>query len=159
MHQTKKGQQWYFGMKAHIGVDVESGLVHTLTTTAANAADVTEIANLLHGKERSVWADAGYTGAGQRVPARRGRRWHIAARRGRIKALPEGPYKKAAQHVESLKAAVRAREEHPFRVLKRQFGYSKVRFKGLAKNTAQLQVLFALVNLWLARKRLLAMTG
>ena len=160
MHQTKKGQQWYFGMKAHIGVDVESGLVHTLTTTAANAADVTEIANLLHGKERSVWADAGYTGAEQRVPAKRGRLWHIAAtRRGRIQALPEGAYKAATQHVEYLKAAVRARVEHPFRVLKRPFGYSKVRFKGLAKNTAQLQVLFALVNLWLARKRLLAMTG
>ena len=159
MHQTKKGQQWYFGMKAQIGVDVESGLVHTLTTTAANAADVTEIAQLLHGRERSVWADAGYTGAEQRVPAKRGRRWHIAAKRGRIKALPDGAYKTAAQHVEYLKAAVRARVEHPFRVLKRQFGYSKVRFKGLAKNTAQLQVLFALVNLWLARKRLLAVTG
>ena len=149
MHQTKKGPQWYFGMKAHIGVDEESGLVHTLTTPAANAADVTEIANLLHGKERSVWADAGDTSAEQRMPAKR----------GRIKALPEGPYKKAAQHVESLKAEVRARVEHPYRVLKRQFSYTKVRFKGLTKNTAQLQVLFALVNLWLARKRLLAMTG
>ena len=120
---------------------------------------MTEIAQLLHGRERSVWADAGYTGAEQRVPAQRGRRWHIAAKRGRIKALPDGAYKMAAQHVEYLKAAVRARVEHPFRVLKRQFGYTKVRFKGLAKNTAQLQVLFALVNLWLARKRLLAVTG
>jgi len=159
MHQTKKGQQWYFGMKAHIGVDVESGLVHTVTTTPANVADVTETDKLLHGKERSVWADAGYTGAEQRVPRKRGRIWHIAAKRGRIKALPEGAFKQATQHLEYVKAAVRARVEHPFRVLKRQFGYQKVRFKGLAKNTAQLQVLFALVNLWLARRPLLEMTG
>ncbi len=140
MHQTKKGQQWSFEMKVHIGVGV------------------TAIDPLLHGQERSVWADVGYS-AEQRVPAKRGRRWHIAAKRERIKALPDGPYKTAAQPVDTLKAAVRARVEHPFRVLKRQLGYSKVRFKGLAKNTAQLQVLFALVNLWLARKCLLALTG
>lgn len=78
MHQTKKGNQYYFGMKAHIGVDLGSGLVHTVTTTAANAADVTEVANLLHGKEASVHADAGYIGARKRVPGKR-LAWHIAA--------------------------------------------------------------------------------
>lgn len=80
-------------------------------------------------------------------------------RGGRIKALPESAYKQATQHLEYVKAAVRARVEHPFRVLKRQFGYQKVHFRGLAKNTAQLQVLFALVNLWLAQRPLLEMTG
>jgi len=160
MHQTRKGQQWYFGMKAHIGVDVEGGLVHTVTTTAANVADVAEIGNLLHGKEKTVYADAGYIGADKREGmTKRGRTWHIAAKRGRIKAMPEGEEKDAAKHVEHMKAAVRSKVEHPFRVIKRQFGYQKVRFKGLAKNTAQILTLFALSNLWMARRTLLANAG
>ena len=157
MHQTRKGQQWYFGMKAHIGVDVESGLVHTVTTTAANVADINEVGNLLHGKEKTVYADAGYTGAEKRDGmTKRGRTWHIAAKRGSIKAMAEGELKDAAKHVEHMKAAVRSKVEHPFRVIKRQFGYQKVRFKGLAKNTAQILTLFALSNLWMARRTLLA---
>lgn len=135
MHQARKGQQWYFGMKAHIGVDVESGLTHTVTTTAANVADVAEVAELLHGKEKTVHADAGYIGADKRAP-KRGRKWHIAAKRGKVKAMPEDELKEATQHLEYIKAAVRSKVEHPFRVVKRQFGYQKVRFKGLAKNTA-----------------------
>jgi IS5 family transposase len=154
MHQTRKGQQWYFGMKAHIGVDVESGLVHTVTTTAANVADVAEVVQLLHGKENTVHADAGYIGAEKRAP-KRGRKWHIAAKRGRIKAMPEDELKEATKHLEYIKAAVRAKVEHPFRVVKRQFGYQKVRFKGLAKNTAQILILFALSNLWMMRRTLL----
>ncbi|MBB6243711.1 IS5 family transposase [Rhodanobacter sp. MP1X3] len=136
MRQTKKGQQWYFGMKAHIGVDVESGLVHTVTTTPANVSDVTEVDKLLHGKEKTVHADAGYIGAEKRAP-KRGRTWYIAAKRGRVKAMPEGELKDAVRHTEQMKAAVRAKVEHPFRVVKRQFGYQKVRFKGLLKNTSQ----------------------
>lgn len=160
MHQTRKGNQWYFGMKAHIGVDVESGLVHTVTTTAANVADVVEIGKLLHGKEKTVYADAGYIGAEKREGmTKRGRTWHIAAKRGSIKAMPEGALKDAAKHVEHMKAAVRSKVEHPFRVIKRQFGYQKVRFKGLAKNTAQILTLFALSNLWMARRILLASAG
>lgn len=160
MHQTKKGNQWYFGMKAHIGVDAESGLVHTVTTTAANAADVTQVEHLLHGEERTVHGDAGYTGAEKRVkPGRRKRTWHIAEKRGKVKAMPEGALKRVTQELETLKAKLRARVEHPFRVVKRQFGYTKVRFKGLAKNTAHVLTLFALSNLWMARRRLLAMTG
>jgi len=160
MHQTRKGQQWYFGMKAHIGVDVEGGLVHTVTTTAANVADVAEIGNLLHGKEKTVYADAGYIGADKREGmTKRRRTWHIAAKRGRIKAMPEGEEKDAAKHVEHMKAAVRSKVEHPFRVIKRQFGYQKVRFKGLAKNTAQILTLFALSNLWMARRSLLINAG
>ena len=155
MHQTKKGNQWYFGMKAHIGVDAESGLTHTVTTTPANAADVVEVDKLLHGDETTVHADAGYTGAQKRVP-RPELTWNIAAKRSRIKAMNEGPLKDVTKELEYLKAVMRAKVEHPFRVIKRQFGYRKVRFKGLAKNTAQIQTLFALANLWMARKRLLA---
>ena len=160
MHQTRKGNQWYFGMKAHIGVDVESGLVHTVTTTPANVADVTETAKLLHGKEKSIHADAGYTGADKREELKRCKaRWHIAAKRGKVKAMPEDAVKEATQALETIKAAIRARVEHPFRVIKRQFGYQKVRFRGLAKNTAQILTLFALSNLWMVRRRLLATAG
>jgi len=155
MRQTKKGNQWHFGMKAHIGVDTDSGLVHTVTTTAANEADVEEVPFLLHGKEEVVHADAGYTGAQDRVN-RKGLRWEIAAKRGKIKAMKDGPAKRAIESVERRKASIRARVEHPFRVIKRQFGLMKVRFRGLAKNTAHVITLFALSNLWMARRQLLA---
>ena len=158
MHQTKKGEQWHFGMKAHIGVDADSGLVHTVTTTAANEADVTQVADLLHGKEESVYADSGYRGA----PARVGREdlnWHIAARPCDIAKMPEGKAKARVRKEEHRKASVRAKVEHPFRVIKRQFGLVKVRFRGLRKNTAHLLTLFALSNLWMARRSLLAMMG
>jgi transposase, IS5 family len=158
MRQTKKGNQYFFGMKAHIGVDEASGLVHTVTTTPANAADVTQTERLLHGKEKSVWGDAGYTGANKRegLVGRR-LKWHIATKPSKLKAMPEGRWKDATRYVEYLKAAVRAKVEHPFRVIKRQFGYTKVRYRGLAKNTGQVLTLFALSNIWMARRRLLAM--
>ena len=160
MHQTRKGNQWYFGMKAHIGVDGDSGLVHTVVSTAANAADVSQVEHLLHGEEKTVPGDAGYIGAEKRVaPGKRKREWHIAEKRGQVKAMEEGPLKEATKELETLKARFRARVEHPFRVVKRQFGYQKVRFKGLLKNTAQVITLFALSNLWMARRRLLAMAG
>ena len=158
MHQTKKGNQWHFGMKAHIGVDADSGLVHTVTTTPANEADVEQVDELLHGKERVVHADAGYAGAQTRV-GRKGLRWEIAAKRGRIQAMQDGRKKRALERIEKRKASIRAKVEHPFRVIKRQFGLMKVRFRGLAKNTAHLITLFALSNLWMARRRLLAMAG
>jgi IS5 family transposase len=158
MQQTKKGNQWHFGMKAHIGVDVDSGLVHTVVTTAANEADIEVVDELLHGKETVVHADAGYTGADKRV-MRKKLRWKIAARRGRITALPEGRNKDRLQAFEKAKAGIRARVEHPFRVIKRQFGYAKVRFRGLVKNTTQVLILFALSNLWMARRQLLESTG
>jgi IS5 family transposase len=158
MHQTKKGNQYYFGMKAHIGVDVDSGLVHTMTTTPANEADVVQVEDLLHGKEEVVYADAGYTGADKHV-ARKNLRWEIAAKRNKVKAMKDGRAKRAIEKAEKRKASVRARVEHPFRVIKRQFGLMKVRFRGLAKNTAHVITLFALSNLWMARRKLLAMTG
>lgn len=157
MHQTKKGNQWHFGMKAHIAVDAESGLVHTVTSTAANEADVEQVADLLHGKEEQVWADSGYRGAQVRV--KRDVQWHIAGRPSDMAKLPEGCAKARARKNEYEKASVRAKVEHPFRVIKRQFGLAKVRFKGLAKNTAHVITLFALSNLWMARKKLMAMMG
>ena len=158
MHQTKKGNQWFFGMKAHIGVDADSGLVHTVTTTAANEADVEQVADLLHGKEEQVWADSGYRGAQTRVQ-RGDLQWHIAARPSDIAKLPEGRAKARVQRTEHDKASVRAKVEHPFRVIKRQFGLMKVRFRGLAKNTAHVVTLFALSNLWMVRKQLMATMG
>ena len=158
MHQTKKGNQWHFGMKAHIAVDAESGLVHTVTTTAANEADIEQVADLLHGKEQQVWADSGYRGAQKRIN-RDDLQWNIAARPSDIAKMPEGRAKTRVQKQEHSKASVRAKVEHPFRVIKRQFGLMKVRFKGLAKNTAHVITLFALSNLWMARKKLMAMMG
>ena len=157
MHQTKKGNQWHFGMKAHIGVDADSGLVHTVTTTAANEADVEQVSDLLHGKEDAVWADSGYRGAQSR--AKRCVQWHIAGRPSDMAKMPEGRAKARARKQEYQKASIRAKVEHPFRVIKRQFGLAKVRFKGLAKNTAHVITLFALSNLWMARKKLIAMLG
>lgn len=158
MHQAKKGEQWHFGMKAHIGVDADSGLVHTVITTAANEADVNQIADLLHGKEEDVYADSGYRGAASRV-GREDLNWHIAARPSDIARMPEGKAKERVRKIEHRKASIRAKVEHPFRVIKRQFGLVKVRFRGLRKNTAHLLTLFALSNLWMARRSLLAMTG
>jgi IS5 family transposase len=154
MHQTKKGQQWYFGMKAHIGVDECTGQVHSVVSTAANVADVTEVENLLHGKERHVFGDAVYIGAEKRAP-KRGRRFWIAAKRSVVKAIEDDKLREITEQLEHAKASIRAVVEHPFRVLKRQFGYIKVRYKGLAKNGAQVTTLFALVNLWMARGALL----
>ncbi|WP_019655382.1 IS5 family transposase [Variovorax atrisoli] len=155
MHQTKKGNQWHFGMKAHIGVDADSGLVHTVATTAANEADVEQVSDLLHGKENAVWADSGYRGAQSRV--KQDVRWHIAGRPSDMAKMPEGRAKARARRQEFQKASIRAKVEHPFRVIKRQFGLAKVRFKGLAKNTAHVITLFALSNLWMARRKLIAM--
>jgi len=161
MHQTKKGNQYYFGMKAHIGVDDESGLVHSVVGTAANIADVTQVDKLLHGKENMVGADAGYTGVEKR-PEHDGREviWQIAARRSTYKKVSKrSALYKAKRKIEKAKAQVRAKVEHPFRVIKGQFGCVKTRFRGLAKNTAQLVTLFALSNLWMARRHLLTNAG
>ena len=157
MHQTRKGNQWYFGMKAHIGADADSGLVHTVVCTAANAADVTETPNLLHGTEREVYADAGYIGAEKRAELQDLHvTWYIAMKRGKLKAMAEGPLKALTQQAEHLKAKIRARVEHPFHIVKDLFRHRKVRYKGLAKNTAQMHTLFALANLVIAKRVLLA---
>jgi IS5 family transposase len=155
MHQTKKGNQWHFGMKAHIGVDAESGLVHSVVGTAANVNDVTQADKLLHGQETDVLGDAGYQGVDKRNPEL-AVNWHVAMRPGKRKALDlSSELARDIDRVEQIKASIRAKVEHPFRVIKQQFGYAKVRYRGLAKNTARLTMLFALSNLWMARRQLL----
>jgi len=157
MHQTKKGNQWHFGMKAHIGVDADSGLVHSVVGKAANVSDVTQASALVHGEEADVFADAGYQGVAKREETQDIKAtWHVAMRPGKRRALDKAtPMVAVLDKLEHLKASIRAKVEHPFRVIKRQFGYVKVRYRGLMKNTAQLHTLFALCNLWMARHRLL----
>jgi IS5 family transposase len=155
MHQTKKGNQWYFGMKAHIGVDASSGLVHHVAGTAANVADIVMADQLLHGAEVDVFGDAGFTGIHKRAEhQQRSVNWWIAMRPGKRKQLSYSEKDCWRERVETVKAKIRAKVEHPFRIIKQQFGYTKVRYKGLAKNTAQLFTLFALANIWMARKAL-----
>jgi len=157
MHQAKKGNQWYFGMKAHIGVDADSGLVHTVVGTAANVNDVTQAHALVHGEETDVFADAGYQGVSKREETQGIEvNWHVAMRPGKRKVLDKDtPMGAIMDQLEQTKASIRAKVEHPFRVIKRQFGHVKVRYRGLAKNTAQLHTLFALSNLWMVRRTLL----
>jgi transposase, IS5 family len=159
MHQTKKGNQWHFGMKAHVGVDVASGLVHTLKGTAANEADVTQTAALLHGEEEAVFGDAGYSGADKRPElADRDVSWNIAIKRSIIKALPQA-LRELAEPVERALSQVRAVVEHPFHIVKNRFRHKKLRYRGLKKNTAQLHILFALANLVIVKQALLAKPG
>lgn len=154
MKQTRKGNQWYFGMKAHIGVDAATGLTHSLVATSANQADITVAEQLLRDGKEPVYADAGYTGLGKRLgedddtlpPLR------IAARRSAIKKMEDGPEKQIKQRIEHCKASIRAKVEHPFHVIKNLFGHRKVRYRGMEKNQAQLFSLFALANLVLAKR-------
>lgn len=160
MHSSKKGEQMYFGMKAHIGADANSGLVHTVRGTSGNVHDVTQGNSLLHGEEVMGFGDAGYQGVDKRPDAKANVNWHIAMRPGKRRALNMDSAADALlEQAEKLKASIRAKVEHPFRVIKRQFGYVKVRYRGLKKNTAQLVTLFALSNLWMVRSKLMAMQG
>ncbi len=162
MHSSQKGNQWHFGMKAHIGVDTASGLVHTVTASSGNAHDITEAQNLLHGQEIHVVADAGYQGLGEREaftskhPQLKPEQLLTSMRRGKRKQLDKSSeLGKLIDQAEKLISQVRAKVEHPFRVIKRQFGYVKVRYRGLAKNAAQQTTLFALSNLWMVRAKLM----
>ena len=158
MHQTKKGNQWYFGMKAHIGVDAESGLIHTVVTTAANVSDVTQAHALLHGEETTVFGDAGYQGVEKREENQNTDvTWHVALRPGKRRALPDTESGRRCEWIEQLKASVRAKVEHPFHIVKNVFALKKARYRGLAKNAAQLFALFGLANLLIAKRRLFAL--
>jgi len=153
MHQTKKGNQWHFGMKVHIGADAQTGLVHTLIGTAANVHDVTQVPVLLHGDETDVFGDAGYQGVEKReenleLPVT----WHIAMRPSRRKALLKTAGGGLEKKLERAKASIRAKVEHPFHIVKNLFTHRKTRYKGIAKNTAQMFSLFGLANLLLARR-------
>ena len=150
MHQTKKGNEWYFGMKLHICVDAESGLTHSLHTTAANTADVTEAHRLLRGDEREAWGDAGYQGAERRPEhADSAVEWRAAMHPGRLRRLP--PDSPLALRE---RASLRAKVEHPFLYIKRRFGYDQVRYRGLAKNHNRLALLFGFTNLLVAEPQL-----
>ena len=145
MSQVKKGQQYYFGMKLHIGVDAESGLMHSMATTPANMHDVTQAHRLLHGEERAVWGDSGYIGVHKREENREiDVEWYVAMRAGARRKLEPGSVQAIAERV---KSSIRAKVEHPFWGVKGMFGYAKVRYRGLAKNTERLAVLVGLYNL------------
>jgi len=164
MHQTKKRNQWYHGMKAHVGVDAESGLVHSTHYTAANESDVAHTHEVLHGQEDHVFLDAGYTGVHKREEIVKAQadgaiktevQWSVAMKRAKLKGMAEGPLKQLTQALEKVKAQIRARVEHPFHVVKNLFNHKKARYRGLAKNGAQYDALFALGNLVIAKKALL----
>ena len=161
MHQTKKGNQWHHGMKLHIGVDADSGLVHTVIGTAANVNDVTLGSALLHGEETEVWGDAGYQGLDKREEFQgKNVRVNIAMRPGKRRALdPNRELHQLLEKAEKVKASIRAKVEHPFRLIKQQFGYAKVRYRGLKKNTERLTMLCALGNLCMVRRQLLGLRG
>jgi IS5 family transposase len=153
MHQTKKGNEWHFGMKMHIGVDDTLGLIHSIDTTAANVHDIVPAGNLLHGDEQRVFGDAGYLGI-QNRDEHKGRdnvSWFIAKRPGTRKTLDA-----VELETEQIKASIRAKVEHPFRYIKQVFGYSKVRYRGLAKNSNRLHLLAAFSNLLMSEKYMLA---
>lgn len=157
MRQSKKGNQWYFGMKAHIGVDASSGLVHSLKATSGNEADVAHAGAVLHGDEEFVLGDAGYIGIEKRDEHReRPVKWLIAERRSKLDRMFEKGtvLREQVDRVEKLKASARAFVEHPFLVLKRRFNHRKARYRGIAKNEAQLFALFGLGNLLLMDRRL-----
>jgi len=150
MHQAKKGNEWFFGMKMHIGVDEALGIVHSVSTTAANVHDITETAHLLHGEEACVWGDAGYQGVHKRSEHEdRKVDWLIAIRPGKRRQLNP---RSIAGRAEKAKASVRAKVEHPFRYVKRMFGYDKVRYRGLAKNTERISLLLGFANLLIAER-------
>jgi len=160
MHSSKKGNQWYYGMKAHIEADAESGLVHTVRGNSGHVSDIAEGNTLLHGDESVAFCDAGYQGIEKRADATPDVTWHVAMRPGKRNALDKDNEADALiDKAEKLKASVRAKVEHPFRVIKRQFGFVKVRYRGLKKNTAQLVTLFALSNLWMVSGKLIAAQG
>jgi transposase, IS5 family len=155
MHQTKKGNQWYFGMKAHVGVDAKEGHVHSLCSTAASVADKHMLADLLHGDEKKVWGDGGYQGQGEVIRAAAPQAQDMTCRRTRYKDGVDELQRKKNRS----KAKIRAKVEWPFRILKQVFGFTKVRYRGLKKNHEWLCAAFAAVNIYQHRKRLAAMAA
>ena len=149
MHQTKKGNRWYFGLKIHIGVDARQGTLHSLITTAANVADCRVLPDLLHGGERRVWDDGSYRGQAEAMKEAAPKVQEMTCKRTRYKHYVDEFQKKKNRN----QSSVRAKVEHPFRILKRIFGFDKVRYRGLAKNNHRLCANFALVNLYMHRKR------
>jgi IS5 family transposase len=150
MRQTRKGKQWYFGLKAHIGVDAKEGHVHSMATSAANVSDVHMLPDLLHGEERKVWGDGGYQGQTKAIRQAAPKAQDMTCKRTKFKNYVD----EVAKKKNTTKSKVRAKVEHVFRILKRVFGFDKVRYRGIAKNHHRLCANFALINLYLHRKRL-----
>ena len=151
MHQTKKGNQWYFGMKLHIGADSKTRLIHSLQTTPANVHDSQVMEHLLHGAETRVWGDCAYGGQRERMLSKAPHAQDFTNRKG----TGNKPLSDAERGRNRTKSKVRARVEHPFHVIKQVFGFVKVRYRGLMKNTSRIHMLCALANLHMARRRLL----
>ena len=152
MHQTKKGNQWYFGMKIHVGADANSGLAHTVSVTPANVSDISQLPNLVREDDRAVFGDKGYVNNKlKRLARKAGVFWGVS-----LKASKQHPLTDANKRFNHRMSSIRARVEHVFRVIKRQFGYTKVRYKGIAKNAAQVFSLIGLTNLYLARRELMS---
>jgi len=152
MHQTKKGKQWYFGMKMHIGADVDSGAVHSVAITAANEADIRVLPKLLREQDEVIFGDAGYTSEEYKRGSRKlGIRWCVQDKRKPGQNLSASQKKRNRKH-----SSIRARVEHVFRVIKRQFGFTMTRYRGLMKNTVQVNMRVGLANLYLLRRRLMA---
>ena len=154
-HQTRKANQWYFGLKAHIGVDSKEGIVHSVCTSAASVADKHMLPHLLHGEERKVWGDGGYQGQTKAIQQAAPKAQDMTCRRTKFKEYVD----EVAKRKNTTKSRVRAKVEHPFRILKRIFGFDKVRYRGIRKNHHRLCACFALVNLYLHRKRLAMRTA
>ena len=152
MHQARKGKNWYFGMKAHVGVDSKTKIIHTAVATAANVSDVGMLPDLLHGEETRVWGDGAYQGQTEVIRECAPRAQDFTQRRCRYKGqiVDEVAWAK-----NRTKSKVRAKVEHVFQVMKLQFGFVKVRYRGLKKNAHRLFVACALVNLFVSRKKLL----
>jgi len=152
MHQAAKGHQWHFGMKAHVGVDSKTKLIHAILASAANVHDRDALPHLLHGRETRVWGDQGYQGQSATIRARAPRAKDFTNRKYRGR----GWFNALEQAKNRTKSQVRAKVEHPIGVIKRIFGFSKVRYRGLAKNLHRLEVTAALANLYMVRRQLLA---
>ena len=150
MHQTRKGNQWYFGLKTHIGVDAKEGHVHSVATSAASVSDCHMLPDLLHGEERKVWGDGGYQGQTEAIKEAAPKAQDMTCKRTRFKGVVD----ELQRAKNKSKSSVRAKVEHVFRILKRVFGFDKVRYRGIAKNHNRLCANFALVNLYMHRKRL-----
>lgn len=151
MHQAQKGKQWYFGMKAHIGIDSKTKVIHSVVATAANVADCRMLPHLLHGDETRVWGDQSYRGQRAVIRAHAPNAHDFTQRRYRLR----GRVDEIERAKNRTKSRVRAKVEHMFGVIKRVFGFQKVRYRGLAKNTHRLLVICALANLFIVRTRLM----
>lgn len=155
MHQTKKGQQWYFGMKTHVGVDSQTKMIHAVVATAANVADSEVLGDLLHGEETRVWGDQAYRGQGETIRRHAPKAADFTNRRYRLRGVVD----EIERARNRTKSRVRAKVEHAIGVIKRVFGFVKVRYRGLDKNANRLFVTCALANLFMARHRLLRVQG